>query len=143
MKRSNFFLKMALYETLPVYKDVYALILLIYEVTKEFPREYKYTFGQDMKRDGMQLVRSIYRANKNKGKAEHLHQFQDDFELLKLEIRLCNDLHLLNTKRYSAFGATIKIKECEKDSSQNYKSPVAFENLNNNISFRMAPANEG
>lgn len=34
---------MALYDTLPVYKDVYALILLIYEVTKEFLREYKYT----------------------------------------------------------------------------------------------------
>ena len=44
---------MALYDTLPVYKDVYALILLIYEVTKEFPREYKYTLEQDMKRDGM------------------------------------------------------------------------------------------
>lgn len=36
-----------MYETLPVYKDVYALILLVYEATKEFPREYKYTLGQD------------------------------------------------------------------------------------------------
>lgn len=70
---------MALYDTLPVYKDVYALILLIYDVTKEFPREYKYTLGQDMKRDGLQLVRSIYRANKYQEKTEHLHQFQDDF----------------------------------------------------------------
>ncbi|MCB0547677.1 MAG: four helix bundle protein [Phaeodactylibacter sp.] len=92
---------MALYETLPVYKDVYALILLIYEVTKEFLREYKYTLGQDMKRDGMQLVRSIYRANKYQEKTVHLHQFQDDFELLKLEIRLCHDLRLINTRRYS------------------------------------------
>jgi len=92
---------MALYDTLPVYKDVYALILMIYDVKKEFPRAYKYTLGQDMKRDGMQLVRSIYRANKYQEKVEHLHQFQDDFELLKLEIRLCNDLHLINTKRYS------------------------------------------
>ena len=94
---------MALYETLPVYKDVYALILLVYEVTKEFPREYKYTLGQDMKRDSMQLVRSIYRANKYREKTEHLHHFQDDFELLKLEIRLCHDLRLLNTKQYSTF----------------------------------------
>lgn len=89
-------MKMAMYETLPVYKDVYALILLVYEATKAFPREYKYTIGQDMKRDAMQLVRSIYRANKYREKAEHLHQFQDDFELLKLEIRLCHDLRLLN-----------------------------------------------
>jgi hypothetical protein len=43
----------------------YKLILKIFEVTKDFPKEYKYTLGQDMKRDALQLVRSIYRANKS------------------------------------------------------------------------------
>jgi len=43
----------------------YKLILKIFEVTKDFPKEYKYTLGQDMKRDAPQLVRSIYRANKS------------------------------------------------------------------------------
>lgn len=42
---------MALYYNLPVYKDTYQLIMLIYEVTRQFPREYKYSLGQDMKRD--------------------------------------------------------------------------------------------
>ena len=55
---------MALYYRLPVYQDTYKLVLKIFEVTKDFPREYKYTLGQDMKRDGIELVRSIYRANK-------------------------------------------------------------------------------
>ena len=36
---------MALYYDLPVYKDVYRLILTIFEYTKDFPREYKYTLG--------------------------------------------------------------------------------------------------
>ena len=44
-------------------------------------------------------MQSIYRANKYREKVEHLYQFKDDFELLKLEIRLCHDLH----RRYSAF----------------------------------------
>ncbi len=73
---------MALYYDLNVFKDVYKLILIVFEVTKEFPREYKYTLGQDIhpvksnsvgaeqfnrvKRDAIQLVRSIYRANKAK-----------------------------------------------------------------------------
>jgi len=30
---------------------------------KDFPREYKFTLGQDVKRDAMQLVRHIYRDN--------------------------------------------------------------------------------
>ncbi len=41
---------MALYYDLPVFKDVYKLILLIFERTTNFSREYKYTLGQDMKR---------------------------------------------------------------------------------------------
>lgn len=53
---------MALYYDLPVYKDVYRLILKIFEYTKDFSREYKYTLGQDLKRDSIVLVRSIYRA---------------------------------------------------------------------------------
>ena len=55
---------MALYYDLPVYKDTYQLVKHVFEITKEFPKEYKYSLGQDMKRDALQLVRSIYRANK-------------------------------------------------------------------------------
>ena len=52
-----------------------------------------------MKRDALQLVRSIYRANKSTSKLEHLETFMDDFELLKLEIRLCVDMKVLPIKK--------------------------------------------
>ena len=74
---------MALYYDLKVFNDVYQLILKIFEYTKDFPREYKYTLGQDMKRDAIVLVRSIYRANKAKSKTEYLETFMDDFEILR------------------------------------------------------------
>jgi hypothetical protein len=90
---------MALYYDLPVFKEVYQLIMKIFECTNDFPKEYKYTLGQDMKRDGIQLVRSIYRANKAKNKTEYLEQFLDDFEVLKLEIRLCVDMKILSIKK--------------------------------------------
>ena len=80
---------------------MYKLILLIFEYTKDFPKEYKYTLGQDLKRDGISLVRSIYRANKSKNKVEYLESFLDDFELLKLEIRLCVDMKILSVKKHS------------------------------------------
>ncbi|MBK8584501.1 MAG: four helix bundle protein [Bacteroidetes bacterium] len=63
---------MALYYDLPVFKDVYQLILKNFDYTKDFPREYKFTLGQDLKRDGINLVRSIYRANKSKEKTPYL-----------------------------------------------------------------------
>ena len=90
---------MALYYDLPVYRDTYKLILKIFEYSKDFPKDYKFTLGQDMKRDALQLVRSIYRANKSEQKKEHLDAFMDDFELIKLEIRLCTYMKVLPIKK--------------------------------------------
>ena len=78
---------MALYYELQVFKDVYTLVQKVFLYTQDFPREYKYTLGQDMKRGAIVLVRSIYRANKAKSKTEYLETFLDDFEILKLEVR--------------------------------------------------------
>jgi hypothetical protein len=66
---------MALYYELPVFKDVYKLTLLIYSLTKDFSKEYKYTLGQDLKRDVMErtyllfqdLIQKILRLNKKFG----------------------------------------------------------------------------
>jgi hypothetical protein len=52
-----------------------------------------------MKRDGIQLVRSIYRANKSQNKREYFEQFLDDFEVLKLEIRLFVDMKILSIQK--------------------------------------------
>jgi len=98
-RRKIFWNFMALYYNLPVFNDTYRLTLKIFELTKNFSREYKFTLGQDMKRDCITLVRSIYRANKNKQREIYLEQFLDEFEVLKLEIRLCKDLRLINIRQ--------------------------------------------
>ena len=56
---------MALHSELPVYRDTYQMLLRIYALTQDFGREFKYTLGQDMKRDSLQLVRCIHRANRS------------------------------------------------------------------------------
>jgi 23S rRNA-intervening sequence protein len=100
---------MALSHELPIYKDVYKLILMIFDRTKDFSREYKYTLGQDIKRDSMFLVRSIYRANRNIDKRQYLEEFLDNFEILKLELRLCADLKLLSIKHLAEVSKMLDI----------------------------------
>jgi hypothetical protein len=56
---------------LPVYRDTYKLTLKVFEAIKDFPKEFKYSLGQDMKRDALQLVRSICRANIPINKGNH------------------------------------------------------------------------
>ena len=87
---------------------MYQLILKVFEFSKDFPREYKFTLGQDMKRDAIVLVRSIYRANKAKNKTEYLEQFLDDFEILKLEIRLYVDMEIMSYKKQSEIALLIE-----------------------------------
>ena len=50
------------------------MVMLLFQYTKDFPREYKFPLGQDMKRDGLTLVRSIYRASRAKEKEQYLEQ---------------------------------------------------------------------
>ena len=90
---------MVLYNELPVYRDSYNLLLEIYKATNKFSHEYKYCLGQDMKRDVLNLFRSLYRANRAVEKHQPLEEFLDDFELLKIEIRMCGDLRLLPIKK--------------------------------------------
>jgi len=85
-----------LYDDLPVYADVYELTKLLYVFTKDFSKEYKHSLGHDLRRDSARLSRSIYKINKSRDKAALLDEFLDDFELLKIEIRLSYDLHLLS-----------------------------------------------
>jgi hypothetical protein len=47
------------------------------------------------------LVRSIYRANRNTDKRQYLEEFLDNFEILKMEVRLCADLKLISIKHLS------------------------------------------
>jgi hypothetical protein len=54
---------MAQYDELPVYKATYVLLLAIFQFTKEFSKEYKYTVGESLKKETIKLITPIYRAN--------------------------------------------------------------------------------
>jgi len=54
---------MANYDELPVYKATYDLLLEVFRFTKTFSKEYKYTVGESIKKETLELITLIYRAN--------------------------------------------------------------------------------
>ena len=62
-----------------------------------------------MKCDGIKLVRAIYRTNRATEKKDHLAEFLDNFEILKLEIRLSVDMKILSLKKQSQTVALLKV----------------------------------
>lgn len=63
---------MALYSDLPVYKSTYDLLLAIFRFTKDFSKEYKYTVGENLKKETMELLTLKYRANIKRDKQQVL-----------------------------------------------------------------------
>jgi hypothetical protein len=47
---------MATYDLLPVYKTTYDFLLQIFQFSKTFTREYKYTIGQELKNETIRLI---------------------------------------------------------------------------------------
>ena len=59
----------------------------------------------------MVLMISIYRANKAQNKKEYLEAFLDDFELLKLEVRLCADMKIITIKKQAEISLLMDVLE--------------------------------
>jgi hypothetical protein len=51
---------MGLYQELPVYKACYDLLLEIFHFTKDFTRDYKYTAGESLKKETIELLTLIF-----------------------------------------------------------------------------------
>ena len=68
---------MSKYDELPVYKASYDLLLEIFRFTKNFTKEYKYTIGESLKKETVELITLIYRANSKKNKFDILQAARD------------------------------------------------------------------
>lgn len=92
---------MAQYKHLPIYRLTYELLQRVMTVTKDFPRELKFTLGQKMKDETIELVVLIYRANSSVAKAPHIETMIERLQVLELMLRLSHDLKVLSTKSYA------------------------------------------
>ena len=91
---------MAIYYNLPVYKVSYRLVFMLFQTSSDFSREYKYTIGQDLKNEGMDLIKNIYRANKAEDKTVYISKAKENLETVRLLIRLMQDFNQLGIKPF-------------------------------------------
>ena len=95
---------MAQYEHLPIYKQTYDILLRTMTATKGFPREYKYTLGQKIKDELVELVILIYRANSAKNKVQHIEEILERVQAVQLLMRLSHDMKILPRRHYAALS---------------------------------------
>lgn len=91
---------MSIYLYLPVYKASYDLVLEIFRTIKEFNREYKYTLGESIKKEAIEMITDIYRANSSFSKEPHIKKAREKIETIRIFFRLARDLRQVGLKRF-------------------------------------------
>ncbi len=88
------------YLYLPVYKASYDLLLEMFQAIKNFDREYKYTLGENIKKEAIELVTNIYRANSSFDKKPHIQKAREQIETIRIFFRLTRDLKQVSLKNF-------------------------------------------
>ena len=99
---------MATYDNLPVYKASYDLLLEIFLFSKNMDKEYKYTIGEDLKKETTTMITNIYRANCNQNKKDLIQGGRENLEVIRLYLRLIKDLKQINLLKFVKINEIIE-----------------------------------
>jgi hypothetical protein len=90
---------MSRYSHLPIFQKGYDLHLEIYRTTHNFPREYKYTLGQNMKKTAGEILEYIIIANAKEDKRPYFSKIKIMIERLRISLRTTYDLKIIRSQR--------------------------------------------
>ena len=93
---------------LPVYKASYDLLLESFKLVKDIRRDYRYTAGEKLKNEIIEMIMNIYRANKRaEGKLKRVKEAQENLEVIKILFRLLKDLNQISIDNFAKVSKQI------------------------------------
>ena len=101
---------MALYFNLPVYKDTYELLLMVFQYSSKLPKDYKYTLGERLKNEVTEVLVAIFEASKlkDKSKATAIQNALNSLEKCRLFIRILKDLNIWGISKQANLNQKIE-----------------------------------
>ena len=84
------------------------MLLAIFRFTKDFSKEYKYTVGEILKKETIELLTLIYRANVKRDKQEVLQEARERIEVIRLFIRLMKDMQQISVKQFVQINEVVE-----------------------------------
>ncbi len=98
---------MARYEHLPVYKATYDLNLYFFRLSQNFPKDFKYGLGMEVRSLLTELLDLIIITNSTKNKCPVIEKAILTLERLKFKARLLHDLKVMRLKSYEFFFVSL------------------------------------
>lgn len=93
---------MAQYQHLPIYKTAYDLLQIVTRLSKGFSRDFKYSLGDKLRNECVDLVVHIFRANSVQAeRLQHARAIVERVQVVELLMRLCRDMRLISIEQFS------------------------------------------
>jgi len=100
---------MATYDNLPVFKESYDLLLDLYRIGNNFSRDYRFTLGEQIKKEVLEMMIFIYGANKSfSGRKEMISRAQEKVEIIRVQLRILKDLKQLSLERFVGINEKVE-----------------------------------
>ena len=78
----------------------YEFLKWVKQHVSKFPRHERYTFGQRIEDQAIDILRDLIVASYLRDKVEALQKTNRDLEVLRYFLRLCKDFNLINLRQY-------------------------------------------
>lgn len=95
---------MAVYDNLPVFKASYDLLTDVYRFSDNWKRDCRYTIGEGLKQNLMDIMVDIYKANSSVEKKAYIENACQKIVVVTLQFRLLHDLGQLPMKQFAALA---------------------------------------
>ena len=99
---------MGVYTNLPVYKASYDLLIQLFIMVHNMNKEYKYSLGEKLKNEAMNLIINIYKANTVYKKDDNINNARENLEVIRLLIRILRDMNQISINKYISLNMDIE-----------------------------------
>jgi len=112
---------------LPIYKEMYGLLLNIFKRVEKMDRSHKYTIGERLKNECLDSLKNIYQASRVRDdmtkRRSYLSEILDSIVHIKVLLRVLKDLGAMSAKSYASFQE--KIESVSKQATGWYNAGVS------------------
>ena len=126
---------MATYDQLPVYKAGFDFLLGVYDMCKNMERDYKFSIGEDLKKDVKRLLKNVYHANRVTDKLNFILAARENVEDIRLDLRVLRELGKIQPNTF--VDMNVKLEDISKQLAAWYKkqntSPAAADEEPKNV----------
>lgn len=95
-------------KNLQIYKLGYDIMLELHRLVSNLPREHKFSVGERIKSEAIELGLSTYRIGMEKGVSENQKSIMERVETIRLLLRMLKDLKQLSLNYFSAVNVQME-----------------------------------